>query len=98
MIAILSVWINAVMNKMVSTNAKRNRVRWILISGFTVLIAFGLGSLISRRESTRAPAQTGLIAWWPGDSNGDDIIGTNNGIVPDSVTFAEGKVGMAFSF
>jgi hypothetical protein len=44
------------------------------------------------------PAPSGLMSWWPGDNNADDIIGTNNGTAQNGASFALGKVGGAFSF
>ena len=44
------------------------------------------------------PPPTNMVAWWPGDGNGSDIIGGNNGTLMNGVTFAQGKVGQAFSF
>jgi hypothetical protein len=39
------------------------------------------------------------VAWWPGDGNGDDIIGGNNGTLLSNATAnATGMVGQAFSF
>ncbi len=40
----------------------------------------------------------GLVAWWPGDGNANDMVGTNNGVLEGSVAFAAGEVGQAFSF
>jgi hypothetical protein len=40
----------------------------------------------------------GLISWWPGDGNANDIIGSNNGTLVGDVTFSAGEVGQAFSF
>jgi concanavalin A-like lectin/glucanase superfamily protein/VCBS repeat protein/Ig-like domain-containing protein/FG-GAP repeat protein len=42
------------------------------------------------------PAPLGLVSWWPGEGNADDIVGTNNGILQGGVTFAPGEVGQAF--
>ena len=39
----------------------------------------------------------GLVAFWPGDGKGDDSIGGNKAKLMD-ITFAEGKMGRAFSF
>jgi hypothetical protein len=39
---------------------------------------------------------SGLVAWWPGDGNANDIIGTNNGTLEGGVTFTSGEVGQAF--
>lgn len=43
------------------------------------------------------PAPAGLVSWWPGDGNANDIAGTNNGTLQDGATFAAGEVGQAFS-
>ena len=45
-----------------------------------------------------APPPAGLVAWWPGDGNANDIAGTNNGTLLDAASFAPGEVGSAFSF
>ncbi len=44
------------------------------------------------------PAPSGLVSWWGGDDNALDIVGTNNGTLQGSATYASGKVGQAFSF
>ena len=41
---------------------------------------------------------SGLVGWWPGAGNANDIIGTNNGTLQNGTMFAAGKVGQAFSF
>ncbi|MBK9604996.1 MAG: Ig-like domain repeat protein [Betaproteobacteria bacterium] len=41
---------------------------------------------------------TGLISWWPGDGNANDLRGGNNGTLQGSATFAAGNVLQAFSF
>ena len=41
---------------------------------------------------------TGLVGWWPGDGNANDIIGGKNGTLGSGVTFVSGKVDSAFSF
>jgi concanavalin A-like lectin/glucanase superfamily protein len=40
----------------------------------------------------------GLVSWWSGDGNAQDIVGSNNGMLQNGATFADGKVGQAFSF
>ena len=40
----------------------------------------------------------GLVAWWPGEGNADDVAGTNNGVLVGGTTFAQGEVGQSFSF
>ncbi len=41
---------------------------------------------------------SGLISWWPGDGDANDITGGNHGTLQNGVTFAAGLVGQAFSF
>ncbi len=45
-----------------------------------------------------APPPAGLVSWWPGDGNANDIIGTNYGTLQNGATFAPGIVGQAFVF
>ena len=40
----------------------------------------------------------GMVSWWPGDGNANDIIGVNDGVLSGDASFAPGKVGQAFSF
>jgi pimeloyl-ACP methyl ester carboxylesterase len=40
----------------------------------------------------------GLVSWWPGDGNANDIVGSNHGALQNGATFAAGLVGPAFSF
>jgi hypothetical protein len=47
-------------------------------------------------QCTSPPA--GLVAWWPGQGNANDVVGTNNGTLLNGATFAPGEVGSAFSF
>ena len=43
------------------------------------------------------PPPSGMVSWWPGDGNANDIQGSNHGVL-HGVTFAPGEVGPAFSF
>jgi Concanavalin A-like lectin/glucanases superfamily len=40
---------------------------------------------------------SGVVSWWPGDGNANDIIDGNNGALQNGATYAPGKVGEAFS-
>ena len=41
----------------------------------------------------------GMVSWWPGDGNAQDIMDGNDGILSgDATATADGKVGQAFSF
>lgn len=44
------------------------------------------------------PVPSGIVSWWPGDGNANDISGTNTGTLQNGATFASGKVNQAFSF
>src|SRR2546427_8380874 len=41
---------------------------------------------------------TGLVSWWPGEGNANDIVGNNHGRLVNGASFAPGLVGQAFSF
>jgi uncharacterized repeat protein (TIGR01451 family)/CSLREA domain-containing protein len=49
--------------------------------------------------ATCTPPPAGMVAWYPGDGNADDIQGPTfeNGGLQGGATFAPGKVGQAFS-
>ena len=42
------------------------------------------------------PPPSGIVAWWPGEGNANDIVDGNNGTIVGDVTFAPGMVGQAF--
>src|SRR5207244_6728325 len=41
---------------------------------------------------------SGLVSWWQGEGDGQDIIGANHGTLVNGLGFAPGKVGQAFNF
>ena len=43
------------------------------------------------------PPPAGLVSWWPGDGNANDITDGNDGTLVGGATFAPGMVGEAFS-
>ena len=43
------------------------------------------------------PPPDGMVAWWPGDGNAQDIVGGNHGVLQGSADFVLGKVGPAFN-
>jgi hypothetical protein len=49
-------------------------------------------------SSNCIPPPSGLVGWWPGEGNANDIVGANNGTLSGGASFASGKVGQAFSF
>jgi hypothetical protein len=69
-------------------------IRWLL----TLLPVVGLMFVArpaARADCVLAPAD--LVAWWPGQGDASDLVGTNHGTV-FGATFAAGQVGQAFSF
>lgn len=58
-----------------------------------VLFLFVIGAV-----APSAHAQGGLIAWWPGDGNANDVVGGHHGSFFNGATTAPGIVGQAFSF
>jgi hypothetical protein len=44
------------------------------------------------------PPPAGLVSWWPGEANANDIAGTNNGTFINGAAYDAGEVGIAFSF
>jgi hypothetical protein len=53
-------------------------------------------------DSTEVPppcvaVPSGLVSWWPGDGNANDIQGSNNGALMNGATFAGGRVNQGFS-
>src|ERR1041385_5294121 len=54
--------------------------------------------IIVAHSSARAdclPPPNGLVSWWPGDGNANDIVSGNNGALQNGATFTAG-VGQAF--
>jgi hypothetical protein len=44
------------------------------------------------------PDPSGLVAWWPGEGDANDVFGRANGVIYPPVSFATGKVKQCFSF
>lgn len=59
----------------------------------------GSGSAyIFELEAVCTTPPSGLVSWWPGDGNANDIRGANDGTLVGDTTFVAGKVDQAFSF
>ena len=48
--------------------------------------------------ATCIPPPSGLVSWWSGDGNANDLNGSNNGTLQGAASFATGEVGQAFNF
>jgi len=62
----------------------------VVVPGDTPNIDFTLATAI--------PPPTGLIGWWPGDGNANDVSDGNDGTLTNGATFAPGMVQQAFIF
>jgi hypothetical protein len=63
------------------------------VSGVTVAI------LVVEVPPPCVPVPPGLVGWWPGEGNANDLAGTNNGaLLGGATTSLTGKVGQALSF
>src|SRR5258708_15577556 len=69
--------------------------RFLFLSGVQVVcLLVALAPLGSRAACV--PAPSGLVSWWPGEGTGNDIAGSNPGILQNGVGFAAGGGGRAF--
>ena len=53
--------------------------------------------ICSAPDNGSLPPPPGLISWWQGDGNPNDIQDSNDGILRNGTAFLAGKVGQAFS-
>jgi Ca2+-binding RTX toxin-like protein len=77
---------------------------WIWGRTLTVTLAALLTGVVLLGSSTSTAAPTcvappaGLVSWWPGEGNAQDIVDGNDGLLRNGVTFVSGMVGQALSF
>ncbi|HLX69362.1 MAG TPA: LamG-like jellyroll fold domain-containing protein, partial [Verrucomicrobiae bacterium] len=64
----------------------------------TLSVCQNVSPMVTNPPPSCTAAPSGLVAWWPGEGNANDIIGGNNGELEGGVTFAAGEVGQAFAF
>src|ERR1035438_1744621 len=61
--------------------------------------AASVGTLVVQAAPPCVPVPPGLVAWWPGEVDANDVAGTNNGVLlGGAATGVAGMVGQAFSF
>src|SRR5713101_2958472 len=65
------------------------RILLFALVGFTFVPA--------ARAQVCVPPPPGMVSWWPGDGNANDIQDGNHGTLRNGATFAPGKVAQAFS-
>jgi len=66
-----------------------------VIVGILILGTLGLSQ--NAYAPSCLPPPSGLVGWWPGEGNADDIADGNPGALIGGTAFAAGKVGQAFS-
>ena len=64
----------------------------------TAMLAIGIVCVVRLANAQCVPPPAGIIAWWPGEGNANDIVGTNNGTTVNGAGYTPGVVGSAFSF
>ena len=69
--------------------------RWFL-TGVILLILTTVPAAHAQTECSPVPA--GLVSWWPGDGNANDIVDDNDGALENGAAFDVGFVGQAFLF
>jgi hypothetical protein len=65
-----------------------------LIGLFLFGTAMFAGPVVAQ-DCVEPPA--GLVSWWPGDGNTDDVFAGNDGTILGGMGFADGMVGEAFN-
>ena len=91
------------MNKQVKESMK---IMLLAIVFFFLCVAYGQTQPSTTEQATGlppaeeilqpSPSELGLVSWWPGDGNTDDIANANHGMLEGGATFAAGQVGQAF--
>lgn len=86
---------NAQSNSVSVIDADTNRVvTTVGVGGYPI----AHGQFIGPGEPSCVEPRSGLVSWWSGDGNADDIRDSNEGTLQNGATFAPGKVGQAFNF
>src|SRR5262245_56796789 len=71
-------------------------IKTLLHLSWLLAISCFLSSSAGAQTCVQPPS--GLVSWWPGDVNFDDIADANGGGHAGRTTFTTGEVGQAFSF
>ena len=75
-----------------SSPLARRRPHFAALEIAALILWFTAGSLPSRAASSTCLAPpSGLVSWWPGDTNNDDLAGLNNPNAAVGVTHVPGR-------
>ena len=66
-----------------------------LLNG-TVLLAALAATIVQTHAASCTPPPAGIVGWWPGEGNANDIVGGDNGTLEGDTTFAPAEVGQGF--
>jgi hypothetical protein len=79
----------------------RNSLFWSIVLGMAMLVLMHPlpphSNLSARAQTGCVTPPAGMVGWWPGDGDANDIVGSNPGTMENGATFAAAKVGQAFS-
>jgi uncharacterized protein (TIGR03437 family) len=76
----------------------RRRPHFAALEIAALILYLAAGSLPSRAVSACLAPPSGLVSWWPGDTNNDDIAGSNNPNASSAITLVPAEVLDGFSF
>lgn len=68
------------------------------LRGSTVLLVLLVCCCSIAQPQSCTPAPPGLVSWWTGDTNENDIVGGNNPLAVQAVTLVPGEVENGFTF
>ncbi|MBI4661362.1 MAG: carbohydrate-binding protein, partial [Verrucomicrobia bacterium] len=57
-----------------------------------------LSLVVTERPAVCVDRPQGLVAWWPGNGNVNEIVGTSAGVLSGNLAFKSGQVAQAFEF
>jgi len=63
-----------------------------------ILSLLALPVAVSAWAQVCTPAPSGMVGWWPGDGNANDIVGNNNGVLLGNTSFTAAEVRQGFTF
>ncbi len=66
--------------------------------GVTIADGQGTGTITDRELGVPIAPSPGLLSWWTGDGNANDLTGSNHGSLNGGATFSSGYVDAAFRF
>ncbi|HWR59234.1 MAG TPA: LamG-like jellyroll fold domain-containing protein [Thermodesulfovibrionales bacterium] len=77
----------------------KQNVQSVAQRGFMLILIFTIFTLTGQANAqTCVQPPTGLVSWWPGDGNANDIQDGNPGTLQGGATFGAAKVGQGFTF